>query len=87
MLDAMGTNSRISGIVCYNPSADPNNLRDDHSKHFICRNPVACNEFVMRQPAFTKQMSYALAKEFDDAEEHIYSEVKTSDWWCNEQVW
>jgi len=31
-------------------------------------------------------MSYAPAKEFNDAEERIYSEVKSSDWWWNEQV-
>ena len=31
-------------------------------------------------------MSYAPAKEFNDAEECIYSEVKSSDWWWNDQV-
>jgi len=31
-------------------------------------------------------MLYALAMEFNDAEEHIYPEVKSSYWWWNEQV-
>ena len=40
----------------------------------------------MQQPVFREHMSDAPAKEFNDAEEHIYSEVKSSDWWWNEQV-
>jgi len=31
-------------------------------------------------------MSHAPTKEFNDAEECIYSEVKSSNWWWNEQV-
>jgi hypothetical protein len=31
-------------------------------------------------------MSYAPAKELNDAEEHFHSEVKSNDWWWNEQV-
>ena len=31
-------------------------------------------------------MLYAPANEFDDTEEHIYSQVKSSDWWWNELV-
>jgi hypothetical protein len=40
----------------------------------------------MQPPAFSEDMSYAPAKEFDDAEERIYSEVKSSNWWWNEEV-
>jgi hypothetical protein len=39
----------------------------------------------MEQPAFRIHMLYAPVKEFNDAEECIYSEVKSSDWWWNEQ--
>jgi len=40
----------------------------------------------MHQPAFRDHMAYAPAKDFDDTEEYIYPEVKSCDWWCNEQV-
>jgi len=40
----------------------------------------------MQLAAFKEYMSYAPAKEFNDTDEHIYSEVKSSDWWWNEQV-
>jgi hypothetical protein len=40
----------------------------------------------MQQPAFNEHMSYAAAKEFNDAVERIYSEVKSNDWWWNEQI-
>ena len=83
---AMGIDSWKSGKVCYNRLADPNNLRDDDYTRFFYRNPVECIEFLMQQPAFREHMSYAPAKEFNDAEERIYSEVKSSDWWWNEQV-
>ena len=39
----------------------------------------------MQLPAFREHMSYASAKEFNDAEEPIYSGVKSSHWWWNEQ--
>jgi len=82
----MGIDSWISGKVCYNRLAYSNNLRDDDYTRFFYRNPVECIEFLMQQPGFREHMSYAPAKEFNDAEEHIYSEVKSSDWWWNEQV-
>jgi len=34
----------------------------------------------MLQPAFREHMLYAPAKEFNGAEEQIYSEVKSGDW-------
>jgi len=82
----MGIDSWKSGNVCYNCLADPNNLHDDDSTCFLHCNPVDCIEFLMQQPAFRDHLSYAPAKEFNDAEERIYSEVKTSNWWWNEQV-
>jgi hypothetical protein len=69
-----------SGKVCYNRLADPSNLRDDDYTHFFYRNPVECILFLMQRPAFREHMLYAPAKEFNDAEECIYSEVKSSDW-------
>jgi hypothetical protein len=64
--------------------ANPNNLCDNDYTCFFHRNDVEFIEFLMQQPAFREHMSYTSAKEFNDAEERIYSEVKSSDWWCNE---
>jgi len=81
---AMGIDSWKSNKVCYNCLADRNNLRHNDYTYFFYRNPVEC--IVMQQPAFREHMAYAPAKKFNDAEERIYSEVKSSDWWWNEQV-
>jgi len=86
MFYAMGIDSWKLGKVCYNCLADPNNLRDDDYTHSFYCNPVDFIEFLMKQPAFRGHMSYAAGKEFNDAEEHIYSEVKSCDWWWNEPV-
>jgi len=83
---AMRIDSWTSGTVWYNRLANPNNLRDDGDTQFFNRNPVECIEFLMQQPAFRQHMSYGPAKKFNDAEECIYSEEKSSDWWWNEQV-
>ena len=40
----------------------------------------------MQQPAFRDVMWYTPATEFNEAEERIYSHVKSSDWRWNEQV-
>jgi len=82
----MRIDSCKSGKVCYNHLADSNNLRDDDYTSLFHRNPVECIEFLVQQPAFREHMSYAPAKEFNDAEERIYSEVKSRDCWWNEQV-
>jgi len=50
------------------------------------RNPVECIEFLTPQPVFRELMSYAPTKEFHQAEECIYSDVKSNDWWRNELV-
>jgi len=76
----MGIDSWKSGKVCENCLSDPNNLGDDDYTHFFYRNPVECIEFLMQQPPFSNHMSYAPAKEFNDAKERIYSEVKSSNW-------
>jgi hypothetical protein len=86
MSDAMGIDSWKSGKVCYHRLADPNDLRDDNYTCFFYRNPLGCIEFLIQQPAFREHMLCAPAKEFNDAEERIYSEVKSRDWWWNEQV-
>jgi hypothetical protein len=75
-----------SSKVCYNHLANPNNHCDDDYTRFFYRNPVECIEFLMQQPAFREHISYAPAKEFNDAEERIYSEVKSREWWWNEPV-
>jgi len=76
----IGIDAWKSGKVCYNRLADPNNLCDDDYKYFSYRNTDECIEFIMEQHKFREHMSYAPANEFDDAKEHIYSEVKSSDW-------
>jgi hypothetical protein len=70
---AMGIVSENSSKVCFNRLADPNNLRDDDYTHFFYRNPVQSIELLLQQPAFREHMSYAPLKEFNDAEECIYS--------------
>jgi len=82
----IGIDSCKSGKACYNCLADWNNFRDDDYTHFFYRHAVECIEFLMQQLVFREHMAYAPAKKFNDAEERIYSEVKSSDWWCNEQV-
>jgi len=82
----MGIDCWESGKVCYNRLANPNNLRDDDYTHFIYHYSIECIEFVMQQPALREHISYAPAKQFNDDEERFYSEVKSSDWWWNEQV-
>ena len=83
---AMGIDSWISGKVCYNRLANSNNLHaDDYTCFFYCT-AVECIEFLMQRFAFREHLSYAPAKEFHDAGEHIYSDVKSSNWWWNEHV-
>jgi len=83
---AMGIESWKFGTVCYNRLADPNYLRGNDYARFVYRSPVEYVEFRMPQPAFREHMSYGPATEFNDAEKRIYSEVKSSDCWSNEQV-
>ena len=73
---AMGIDSCISGKVYYNSLANPNNLHNTDYTNFFYRNPVEFIEFLMHQPVFMEHMSYTPAKVFNDAEEHIHSEVK-----------
>jgi hypothetical protein len=40
----------------------------------------------MSQPVFSEHMLYAPTNKFNDAEESICSEEKSSGWWWNEQV-
>jgi len=82
----MGADCWKLGKVCDNELTNPNNLRDDDYTHCFYRNPVECIEFPMQQPAFREHMLYAPAEEFNDAEECIYSVVKSSDWCWKEQV-
>jgi len=82
----MGIDSWESGKVYYHHLADPKNLCDDDFACFFYRIPVECIEFLMQQPVFREHMSYAPAKEFNDAQERTYSEVKSSDLCRNKQV-
>ena len=68
----MGINLWKSSQVCYNRLVDPNNLHDDDYTRFFYFNPVESIQFLTQQPAFREHMSYARAKEFNDAEERIY---------------
>jgi len=75
-----------SGRQCYKHLGDRNNLHDNGYSRFFYSHSVKCIEFLIEQHAFREDMSYAPAKEFDDAEDHIYAEVKLSDWCWNKQV-
>jgi len=82
----MGIDSGKSRKLCYNCLADPYNIRDADYTCFYFRNFDESFEFLMQQPAVREHMSYAPAKEFNDVVECLYSEVKSSDWCCNEQI-
>ena len=83
---AMGLDSWQSGKVFYNCLADPINLHNDDYTLSFYFNPVECIVFLMQLSAIREHTPYAPAKEFNDAEDRIYSEVKSIDWWWNEQV-
>ena len=40
----------------------------------------------MQQSVFREHMSYAPETEFNEAQERIHLEVKSCDWWWNEQA-
>jgi hypothetical protein len=74
----MGIDTCKLGKLCYNHLADPNNLCNDDHTGCLYFNPVEYIEFLIPQPVFSKIMSYVPAKEFNDAEECVYTEVKSS---------
>jgi len=86
MFYAMRIDCWDSGQGCYNHLADPNDVCDDIFPSFVFHNLVDCIEFHIQQRSFLEHMSYSPAKEFNDAEECIYSEVKSRDRLWNEQV-
>jgi len=65
---AMGIKSSKSGKVWFNCFANPNNLHDNDYTCFFYRNSVECINFIMQQPACTRHMQFAQAKDFNDAE-------------------
>lgn len=73
----IGIDSWTSSKVCYNDMADPKNLRNDD---YLYCNPVECFVFLVQHPAFREHMLYGPAKELNDADEHIYSEVTSNNW-------
>ena len=52
--------------------ADRNNLYNDDYTVIFYHNLVECIEILMQEPVFREYMSYAAAKEINDADEHIY---------------
>jgi hypothetical protein len=60
--------------------ADPSNFTDDDYARFFYLNSAEWIEFLKQQPAFRVHMSYAPEIELNDTEEHIYAEVKSSNW-------
>jgi len=69
-----------TGTVCYDHLPDQLNPHDEDYTRFFYRTPVEFIEFLLEQPALRENMMYAPAKEFNDAEEHIYSVGKSCDW-------
>jgi hypothetical protein len=82
----MGMNSLNWGNVCLNHFANLNNIHNDDYTCFFHFRPVECIEFLIQQPACRERMLNTPAMEFNKAEESIYSEVKSSNWWWNVQV-
>jgi len=83
---SMGIDFWKSGKVCYNCLADPNSLHNDEFTKFFYSNPGECFEFIMQHSAIREHMFYAQVKALNEAEDCIYSEVKSNDWWWNEQI-
>ena len=67
----MGIVSGKSSKVYFNHLADPINHRDNDYTHCFYRNAVECFQFLMQQPVFRKNMSYAPAMKFNDVEERL----------------
>lgn len=86
MANLMGINSATSGKVCYNYLFHPNNLRDEDYTHFLYRNSGECIELLKQQLVSREYMLYSLAKEFNNAEDYTYLEVKSTNWWWIEPV-
>ena len=83
---SMGMDCWVSGNVCCYLVANPNIQCDDDCTRLFYNNPVECIEFLIHHPEFRDLVSYAPAKDFNDAEECIHSEVKSSDCWWTAQV-
>jgi len=85
MCYALSIDSWKSSTVWHNRLADRNNLCNDDYTCFFYRNPVECIVFLMQQTAFRDNMLYVPGMELNDTEKRINLEVKSTDWWWNEQ--
>jgi len=82
----MYINSWKSGKVSDLSVTNQNNLLDDNYTWFYQCNPVEGIEFLMHQQMLWEHRSQVPAMDLNDAEGHIFLEVKASDWWGNKQV-
>jgi hypothetical protein len=80
MFYAISINPSMFGKVCYNSMANRNSFCDNDYAHFIHSSPAEGIELCIQSPAFWEYTLYAPAKQFNEAEEHTYSEEKLSNW-------
>ena len=53
---------------------------------FWHRDIVACAKWLLRQPAYEDQLTYAPIRSFNGAGHRVYDEMHTGDWWWDKQV-
>jgi hypothetical protein len=79
-------NSWQQKFVCFDMSKDGKKLPDDELTPFWYRNQVCCIEFLMKQPGYKEDITYAPSREYNAAGERMYSEINSGDWWWSMQV-
>jgi hypothetical protein len=50
------------------------------------RDPLNLLTYILRQPAYSRDLVWNAVREYDENENQVYSELHTADWWWNEQV-
>ena len=50
------------------------------------RDPVKLLKYILKQPAYARNMVWDAVREFDEDGNRVYSELHTADWWWDEQV-
>jgi Plavaka transposase len=50
------------------------------------RDPVKLLKYILKQPAYARDMVWNPVREFDSLGRRVYSELHTADWWWEEQV-
>jgi hypothetical protein len=61
---------------------------DDHPQpiKYMSRDIIKCMRWLMRQPAYADDLTYAPQRCFNGEGKRLYGEMHTADWWWQEQV-